>query len=101
MGKHEIRSLSRKDWGIEMRVLTVSVTGDSQLRLLFSDGFSGEIDLSPSFETKDPLRDARFFAQVSTNGLTIEWPGGIDYCPDTLREWCEAGRAQPAMPLRV
>ena len=100
MGKHEIRSLSRKDWGIEMRVLTASVTGDSQLRLLFSDGFCGEIDLSPSFETNDPLRDARFFAQVSTNGLTIEWPGGIDYCPDTLREWCEAGRAQPAMPLR-
>ena len=74
MGKHESRTLARKDWGIEMRVLTVAVTGDSQLRLLFSDGFCGEIDLSPSFETKDPLRDARFFAQVSTNGLTIEWP---------------------------
>jgi hypothetical protein len=82
-----------------MRVLTAAVTGDSQLRLLFSDGFCGEIDLLPSFEPKDPLRDANFFAQVSTNGLTIEWPGGIDYCPDTLREWCEAGSAQPVTPL--
>ena len=78
-----------------MRVLTATATGSSQLRLLFSDGFCGEIDLSPSFEPVDPLRDAKFFAQVSTNGLTIEWPGGIDYCPDTLREWCEAGRVQP------
>lgn len=78
-----------------MRVLTATVTGRSQLRLLFSDGFCGEIDLSPSFEPNDPLRDEKFFAQVSTNGLTIEWPGGIDYCPDTLRAWCEAGRVQP------
>jgi len=49
-----------------MRVLTAAVTGDSQLRLLFSDGFCSE----------------------------------IDYCPDTLREWCEAGSAQPVTPLR-
>ena len=97
MGKHESRTLAWKNRGLEMRVLTASVTGDSQLRLLFSDGFCGVIDLSPSFEKKDPLRDARFFAQVSTNGLTIEWPGGIDYCPDTLREWCEAGCVQPVL----
>jgi hypothetical protein len=77
-----------------MRVLTASVIGDSRLRLLFSDGFSGEIDLAPSFEPMDPLRDTVFFAQVATNGLTIEWPGGIDYCPDTLREWCEAGQVR-------
>ena len=82
-----------------MSVLTVAMTGDSQLRLHFSDGFCGEIDLSPSFEPTDLLRDANFFAQVSTNGLTIEWPGGIDYCPDTLREWCEAGCVQPVTPL--
>ena len=77
-----------------MRVLTATFTGDSQLRLLFSDGFCGDIDLSPSFESIDPLRDADFFFQVSTNGLTIEWLGGIDYCQDTLREWCEAGCVQ-------
>ena len=78
-----------------MRVLTAAVTGDSRLRLNFSDGFCGEIDLSPSFRETDPLRDPAFFSQVTTNGLTIEWPGGIDYCPDTLRYWCEAGRAHP------
>ena len=77
-----------------MRVITATVTANSKLRLLFSDGFCGDIDLSPSFESIDPLRNADFFSQVSTNGLTIEWPGGIDYCPDTLREWCEAGCVQ-------
>jgi len=82
-----------------MRVLTAAVTGDSQLRLLISDGFCGEIDLSPSFEKLDPLRDVRFFTQVSTNGLTIEWLGGIDYCPNTLRKWCEAGCVQKVMSL--
>jgi hypothetical protein len=80
-----------------MRILAATVTGDSRLRLRFSDGFSGEVDLSPTFGPADPLGDPHFFAQVSTNGLTIEWPGGIDYCPDTLREWCESGRATPSL----
>lgn len=80
-----------------MRVLSANVAGDSRLRLLFSDGYSGEVDLFPSFGPGDPLGDPRFFAQVSTNGLTIEWPGGIDYCPDTLREWCESGSATPLL----
>jgi hypothetical protein len=63
------------------------------LWLAFSDGFSGEVELPLS--EGDPLLNV--FDQVQLNGLTTEWPGGIDYCPDTLRRWCEeASHAQAA-----
>jgi hypothetical protein len=37
------RLFSIAGFGIKMRVLTVAVTGESQLRPHFSDGFCGEI----------------------------------------------------------
>jgi len=74
-----------------MRVLAVEVKGPSRLNLRFSDGFCGEIDLEPTFSPGDVLRDPAVFVRAKCNGLTVEWPGGIDYCPDTLRTWCEAG----------
>ncbi len=77
-----------------MRVLTVSVTGDSRLRLFFRMVFRGKLIWLSPFEPMDPLHDKVFFAQVDTSGMTIECSGGIDYCPDTLREWCEAGQVR-------
>jgi len=62
------------------------VTGPTRLWLAFSDGFSGEVDIP--LAAGDPLIPV--FDQAICNGLTVEWPGGIDYCPDTLRLWCEA-----------
>jgi len=75
-----------------MKVLALEVTGPSRLNVRFSDGFCGEIDLEPTFSPDDAMRDPAVFARAMCNGLTVEWPGGIDYCPDTLRAWCEAGR---------
>lgn len=80
-----------------MRILEALVVGPSALRLLFSDGLRGEVDLAPSLTAHDPLRDRAFFTKVFTNGLTVEWPGGIDYCPDFLHEWCASGE-MPASP---
>jgi hypothetical protein len=62
------------------------------MALSFADGYVGQLDLGAALGESDPLRDPVFFAQGSCNGLTVEWPGGIDFCPDTLRTWCESGK---------
>jgi hypothetical protein len=59
-----------------------------RLRLTFSDGSSGEVDLStrlwgPVFE---PLRDLAYFRRVRVDRAagTIVWPNGADIAPETL-----------------
>jgi hypothetical protein len=53
----------------------------------FSDGVSGEIDLStrlfgPMFE---PLRDPAFFAAVTLDAFGVPtWPNGADLAPEPL-----------------
>lgn len=58
------------------------------LRLRFSDGPAGEIDLAeelwgPVFE---PLRDVEAFKEVRVNHElhTISWPNGADFAPEFL-----------------
>lgn len=69
-----------------MRVLDVRVIDADRLWLRFSDGAEGVAEI--------PLAgDAALqavFAEARCNGLTVEWPGGIDYCPDALRGLVEA-----------
>jgi len=38
------------------------------------------------------LKKPEIFQEVKVNGLTIEWPTGLDFCPDGLRYCCEVGR---------
>ncbi len=33
-----------------------------------------------------PLKDERVFRSAQVSGLSIEWPGGQDICPDDLYE---------------
>jgi len=61
------------------------------VQLTFADGFKAQLDLSPALNPDDPMRDPALSLQGRPNGLTVEWPGGIDFCPDVLRVWCEAG----------
>ena len=60
------------------------------LRLRFSDGAEGEIDLGgelhgPVFE---PLRDVSVFRQFAVHRelRTLVWPNGADFAPEFLRE---------------
>lgn len=62
--------------------------GNYRLRLRFTDGATGEIDLQselwgPVFE---PLRDIELFKQFSLNHSlnTICWPTGADLAPEFL-----------------
>ena len=75
-----------------MKISSFDFLGGYSVKLVFSDGFAASIDPGPALGADDPLRDASLFLQGKPNGLTIEWPGGIDFCPDVLRIWCEAGK---------
>ena len=69
-----------------MRVLEAKVMGEGRLWVRFSDGFAGEVEIPLAGD--DELRAV--FERARCNGHTVEWPGGIDYCPDTLRDLAEA-----------
>ncbi len=72
------------------KVITVKALANYKVRIRFSDGTEGVIDLSDMvgkgvFSTwKDPKQFAQVFIDPETH--TLAWPGGIDLCPDTLYE---------------
>jgi hypothetical protein len=80
-----------KSWPEKLpRVTAVKALEDFSVELKFNDGSVGIVDMKGwvvgrggIFET---LSNPTVFAQVrlSDSGGTIEWPGGIDLCPDVL-----------------
>ena len=76
-------------------VTDVQVLGHCRLRLTFSDGLVGDVDLSHLrsrggvFES---LRDPEYFAQVHVDPEigTITWPSGADLAPEVLYEKASA-----------
>ncbi|MCX8090743.1 MAG: DUF2442 domain-containing protein [Verrucomicrobiae bacterium] len=78
-------------------IKSVRWLGGYRLKLVFNDGYVGELDLQPILAApRGPLeiqlRDETLFQQVSCDGSTIVWPNGYDLCPDVVRFWCERGR---------
>lgn len=67
--------------------------GGHRLRLTFTDGFVGDVDLSdrlkaPNGPMFEPLEDVSYFAQVAVDAElgTVVWPNGADFAPDVLHE---------------
>ena len=75
------------------RISDFAITGPYSLHVVFSDGTTQEIDLSPILygEMYGPLRDLQFFNQVQLDPEihTLVWPNGADFDPETLRNWPE------------
>ncbi len=67
-----------------------------RVRAIFSDGFTGEVDLTPLLECGpifEPLRDPAFFRRVKVSSYGVpEWSDQLDLSPGSLRAWCEAGQ---------
>ena len=76
-------------------ITSVAVVRHGVLRLTFTDGLSGELDVldrmrGPVFAQ---ARTPDGFAQVAVDAETgtIVWPGGSDLAPDTLYERLRTG----------
>ncbi|MCP3938890.1 MAG: DUF2442 domain-containing protein [Actinomycetia bacterium] len=74
-------------------IRTVEHIGGHRLRLTFTDGLVGDLDLATKFEGPlgpafGPLRDVSYFATVAVDDelRTIIWPNGADLAPDVLHE---------------
>ena len=80
-------------------VTGVRTLGGYRVRVVFKDGYIGEVDLWPLFENPngpltEPFKDPEFFQKVSADPEThvVAWPNGYDICSDVLRSDCEQGR---------
>ncbi len=68
------------------RVSRVTAKEDHTLTLTFDNGEVREYDCRPllDFGVFRSLRDLSAFMRVRVGARTVEWPGEIDICPDTL-----------------
>jgi hypothetical protein len=73
-----------------VKVAGVERLGEYRLRLTFSDGMVGDIDLAAELwgEMFEPLRDIAQFNSVSVDPElgTLVWPNGADLDPEGLHD---------------
>lgn len=79
-------------------VTGAKVLPDYRLRVRFSDGSEGEVDLKAFVESDSrpivsALRDRAAFAAIRIEMDTVVWENGFDLAPEFLRE-----RAKPVVP---
>lgn len=80
-------------------VCDVDVLGHYRLRLTFSDGLIGDVDLSYLGGQEGvfaALHDPAYFAQVRVDAEigTVAWPNGADLAPEVLYERASAHPVQ-------
>ena len=68
------------------RVAVVQPMPGGVLQLEFQDGRRASFDVSPyvEFPVFQRLKDPAYFSRAVVDHGTVEWPGGIDFDPDTL-----------------
>lgn len=61
---------------------------DYQVRLTFSDGLTGVVDLEQEIwgEVFEPLKDVEYFKTFTKDRWTIGWDCGADFAPEFLHE---------------
>jgi hypothetical protein len=68
--------------------VSVKILEEHKLLVEFENAETRVFDVAPYLEDKyfASLKNSAIFKSVKTNGLTLEWIGGIDICPDELYE---------------
>ncbi|MFC3216333.1 DUF2442 domain-containing protein [Novosphingobium panipatense] len=83
-------------------ILAVQVTGPASLRLTWSDGINGELNLTGLLADRhfETLRDPDVFALVGVGewGHSLAWPSGVELGADTLRHEMELTQMQRERP---
>ncbi len=72
------------------RIIAVSVLKDYEVKLTFKDGVTKEVDFRPLIGggISSALLDKSYFKLVKIeHGGGIEWPNGMDFCPNFLKEY--------------
>jgi len=75
------------------KIIEIKLLGDYLLLLKFNDGESKEINFKSLIGEgiSSKLLDKDYFKQVALdNGGGIEWPNGMDFCPNFLKEYVSA-----------
>ena len=75
------------------KIIEVKLLGDFLLLLKFNDGESKKIDFKSLIGEgiSSQLLDKEYFKLVTIdNGGGIEWPNGMDFCPNFLKEYIPA-----------
>lgn len=71
-----------------IKIASIEALAGHRLKLLFSDGSRGTVDLSDMVmregEMVEPLRDPSFFARVFLEAGAPTWPNGFDLAPWAL-----------------
>jgi hypothetical protein len=89
---------------IAWKVTSVVAQEGFLLRVRFTDGLAGTVDMKPLLGRPDlvgtvfaPLRDEAFFGRVFVDHGAVTWPNGADLAPDAMRSAIAAqGVWQPA-----
>jgi len=72
------------------RIISVEPLPDCRLKVAFDNGASGIFPVEPARRGGVFLKllDARVFNAVTVNPDfgCVEWPGGVDLCPDAMHE---------------
>jgi hypothetical protein len=85
-------------------VTDVRAVGGYRLELTFNDGRRGVVDLTGRILDRGgdfrALAAPAFFDQVRVDPErgTIVWPNDVDFCPELLREWVDAGHVPDHEP---
>ena len=68
------------------RAIDVKTMNDYKLLITFNNNEKKIFDVKPYLKYKqfEKLKDLNLFKKVKISGLSIEWPGEIDICPDEL-----------------
>ncbi len=81
------------------KIIVLEVLPEFRLKLTYANGKTIEINFESKIQkgtVTEPLLDREFFkqAKLASGGRAIEWPGGVDFCADSL--WFEgSGEVNP------
>src|SRR5208282_5469185 len=82
-----------------IRIVSAEPLPDCRLKVTFNDGMIGIFSVEPERRGGVFLKllDARVFNAVTVNPDfgCVEWPGGVDLCPDTMHQAMTGSEIEP------
>jgi len=86
-----------------VRILTVRPLAGHRLQVRFNDGLEGVFSVEPERRGGVFLKlmGARVFNAVAVNADfgCVEWPGGVDLCPETMHQAMTSAAAELPAPM--